>query len=127
MAFVGAGRRDLADQVLAAQREAIAREDDNAGFTRDVGHAVIRAVQAFGDGRYDAVVELIRPVRGIASRFGGSHAQRDVLDLTLIEAALRGGQRDLARALAAERLAAKPASPLARLFTRRAAEPAARP
>ena len=121
MASVGAGRRDLADQVLAAQREAIARDDDNAGFTREVGHAMTRAVQAFGDGRYDEVVELIRPVRGIASRFGGSHAQRDVLDLTLIEAALRGGQRDLAKALAAERLAAKPASPLARLFARRAA------
>jgi len=41
-------------------------------------------------------VELIRPVRSIANRFGGSHAQRDVLDLTLIDAAFRVGQRDLA-------------------------------
>jgi hypothetical protein len=121
MAFVGAGRRDLAEQVLAAQREAIGRDDDNAGFTRSVGHAVARAVQAFGDERYSEVVELIRPVRGIANRFGGSHAQRDVLDLTLIEAALRAGQQDLAKALAAERTAAKPYSPLARLFARRAA------
>jgi hypothetical protein len=64
-------------------------------------------------------------VRGIANRFGGSHAQRDVLDLTLIEAALRAGQQDLAKALAAERTTAKPDSPLARLFARRAAEQAA--
>jgi tetratricopeptide (TPR) repeat protein len=121
MAFVGAGRRDLAAAVLAAQRTAMARDDDNAGFTREVGHSVACAVQAFGDMRYDEVVELIRPVRGIANRFGGSHAQRDVLDLTLIEAALRARQHDLAKALAAERLAAKPASPLAGLFARRAA------
>ncbi len=77
-------------------------------------------MQAFGDERYDEVVELIRPVRSIANRFGGSHAQRDVLDLTLIEAAFRVGQRDLAKALAAERVAARPTSPLTGLFARRA-------
>jgi tetratricopeptide (TPR) repeat protein len=121
MAFVGSGRRDLAEQILAAQREAMTRDDDNARFTRDVGHAAALAMQAFGDERYDEVVRLIRPVRGIANRFGGSHAQRDVLDLTLIEAALRAGQRDLAKALAAERVAARPTSPLAGLFARRAA------
>ncbi len=121
MAFVGAGRRDLADAVLAAQREAITRDDDNAGFTRDAGHALTCAIQAFGDERYADVVTLIRPVRSRANRFGGSHAQRDVIDLTLIEAALRAGEHDLAAALAAERVAAKPASPLARLLARRAA------
>jgi hypothetical protein len=121
MAFVGARRRDSLEEVLAAQGEAMARDDDNAGFVREVGHVVTRAVQAFGEGHYDEVVTLIRPVRTIANRFGGSHAQRDVLDLTLIEAALRSGQLDLAKALAAKRLAAKPASPLAALLARRAA------
>jgi hypothetical protein len=120
MAFVGAGRRDLADQVLEAQRGVMALDHDNAAFTRGVGHAVTRAMQAFGEGRYNEVVQLIRPVRSRASRFGGSHAQRDVLDLTLIEAALRAGETDLARALAAERVAAKPASPLAHLLAARA-------
>jgi Flp pilus assembly protein TadD len=47
----------------------------------------------------------------MAHRFGGSHAQRDVLSLTLIEAALRSGQGRLARALMAERTALKPTSP----------------
>jgi hypothetical protein len=79
-------------------------DTDNAGFTRDVGHALTRAIQAFGDGRYDDVVRLIRPVRPIAHLFGGSHAQRDVIDLTLIEAAFRAGERDLAKLLAAERV-----------------------
>ena len=121
IAFIGAGRRDLAEEVLATQHAAMARTDDNADFTRDVGHPAARAVQAFGEGKYDEVVSLLRPIRSIAHRFGGSHAQRDVLDLTLIEAAFQAGQHDLARALTAERVAAKPESPLANLFAKRAA------
>jgi hypothetical protein len=41
-------------------------------------------------------VAWIEPVRDIAHRFGGSHAQRDVLTLTLIEAAIRSGRRERA-------------------------------
>jgi hypothetical protein len=65
-------------------------------------------------------VRLLRPVRNQAQRFGGSHAQRDLLDLTLIEAALRDGQRALAQALAAERIDLKPASSASRSLLRRA-------
>ena len=67
----------------------MAADDDNAGFTRDVGHPVSLAIKAFGDGDYAEAVTLLRPIRSIAYRFGGSHAQRDVIDLTLIEAAFR--------------------------------------
>ena len=42
-----------------------------------------------------------------AHRFGGSHAQRDLLQLTTTEAAFRAGRQSLARALVAERLAVK--------------------
>jgi hypothetical protein len=86
-----------------------------------VGEAATRAVQVFVAGEYASVVALLRPVRSSAHRFGGSHAQRDLLDLTLIEAALRSGDRSLAAALAAERAAMRPASPLAQRFVARAA------
>jgi len=75
----------------------------------------------FGEGNFSAAVKLIRPVRTIAHRFGGSHAQRDVIDLTLVEAAIRSGDAHLASALTAERAAARPDSPLSQLFVRRAA------
>jgi hypothetical protein len=120
MAFVGAGRGAAAAALLEAQAEAMRRADDNAAFTRDVGRPLAQAVKAFGDGCYADAVTLLRPIRNIASRFGGSHAQRDVVDLTLIEAAFRAGQTGLAAALGAERLAVKPTSPLARLFVERA-------
>jgi len=116
MAFVGAGRHADAEAVLEAQRAALEGRGDNAAFTREVGAAAAQAVKAFGDGDYAATVRLLRPVRNSAHRFGGSHAQRDVIDLTLIEAAVRAGQAGLAQALRAERADAgrhaAPAQPL---------------
>ncbi|MBZ9769362.1 tetratricopeptide repeat protein [Mesorhizobium sp. CA6] len=122
MAFVGAGLEAPAKTLLEAQREAMRGEDDNAVFTRDVGHPLTLAIKAFGEGKYDEAARLIRPIRSIAHRFGGSHAQRDVIDLTLIEAALRAGDTALARALTVERQLARPDSPLSALFSRRAAD-----
>ncbi|RJT42536.1 tetratricopeptide repeat protein [Mesorhizobium waimense] len=122
MAFVGAGLEAPARALLEAQREAMRGSDDNAAFTRDVGRPLTLAIKAFGDGNYAETVRLIRPIRAIAQRFGGSHAQRDVIDLTLIEAALRCGDHALSRALTAERTLARPDSPLSALFSQRAAE-----
>jgi hypothetical protein len=103
MAFVGAGRMRDAQAVLEAQRVAMEQPGDNAVFTREVGHPATLAIKAFGDGDYAETVRLLRPIRSYAHRFGGSHAQRDVLDLTLIEAAKRAGQKALAAALETER------------------------
>ena len=121
MAFVGAERLDLVDTVLETQHAAIQGEGDNAAFTREVGQPLTRAIRAFGRRRYAETVRLIRDVREIAHRFGGSHAQRSVLDLTLIEAALRDGQHALAVALCNERVGTRPNSPLTRLLVQRAA------
>jgi tetratricopeptide (TPR) repeat protein len=123
MAFVGADRADAVQRALDAQQAAMMRDDDNAAFTREVGRPVALALAAFGEGRYGEAVELLRPVREIAHRFGGSHAQRDLLDQTLMEAARRAGQSAYAEALCSERLARRPDSPLSRLFAARAAEP----
>jgi hypothetical protein len=120
MAFVGAGLTGPAETLIETQRAAMQAGDDNAAFTRDVGHPLATAIESFGKGDYRETVRLLRPIRAIAHRFGGSHAQRDVIDLTLIEAALRSGDTALSRALAAERFDARPASPLSRLFVQRA-------
>jgi len=107
MAYVGTGRSKAADAVLGAQRAAMDAPGDNAQFTREVGYAATRAIKAFGDGDFAETVRLLRPIRSYAHRFGGSHAQRDLLDLTLIEAASRAGQDRLAAALRAERMNAR--------------------
>ena len=124
IAFVGAGRVKEQQTVLEAQRAVLDGEltvaADNLAFTREVGHPATRAIQAFGQGRYAECVELLRPIRHISHRFGGSHAQRDLLDQTLIEASRRAGFDALTIALVRERVALRPRSPLAALLDQRA-------
>jgi tetratricopeptide (TPR) repeat protein len=110
MALVGAGRGSAQADVLEAQVHALARDDDNAHFTQAVGYSATRAVQAFGQGDYERCAQLMRRVRSGAHRFGGSHAQRDVLDQTLLHAAQRGGMERLASGLQIERMANRPHS-----------------
>jgi hypothetical protein len=50
------------------------------------------------------------PIRRDLARFGGSHAQRDALQRTLLESALRAGRFGLARSLTSERLGVREAS-----------------
>jgi tetratricopeptide (TPR) repeat protein len=128
MAFIGAGRDEAIRELLRGQDRAMAGAGDNAMFTQDVGAPATRALLAFAKENYAETVRLLRPLRRIAHRFGGSHAQRDLLDLTLIEAALRDGQTALAAALAAERIDLKPDTPSCQVLVRRAtgAEPRAR-
>lgn len=117
LAFVGAGREEEAATVLAAV-ESAARE--NIGVTammaNDVGIAACSAMIAFGQQRYSDAIEKLLPVRTIANRFGGSHAQRDILTQTLIESAIRGGNTGLANSLISERMVHKPLTPLSQRF-----------
>lgn len=106
MAFVGAGRTDAVAALREAQARAIAAGGDNAAFVQ-VAEPVVRGLAAFGEGDWRGVLAALRPVRDVAHRFGGSHAQRDVIDLTLVEAARRAGDHGLVAALEADRAAAR--------------------
>ena len=110
MAFIADGRDAEADDLLAALAAAAEGPGDNGLMSREVGLPVAQALRAFGRGDAAAAIEPLREVRNGAGRFGGSHAQRDVLDLTLIAAARAAGETGLERALMAERAAAIPAT-----------------
>ena len=113
MAFIGAGREDLARATLEAQAAAASSPGDNAYFAREVGLPLARGLLAFGRSDHATAIELLRGVRNRAGRFGGSHAQRDVIDLTLIAAARGLGDGNLERALLAERACAQPLAEVA--------------
>jgi hypothetical protein len=68
-----------------------------------VGLPATEAIHDFALGRFAEAAEKLRRVRPVAATFGGSHAQRDLLDLTLIAAAERSGNPTLADALKRER------------------------
>lgn len=108
MALAASGQVEAQQSLLDAMREAMQGPADNALFTREVGYPAARAIHAFMDGDHALCTDLLRSVRSRASRFGGSHAQRDVIDLTLMQAARRAGNDPLANALAHERAQLRP-------------------
>ncbi|WP_432261219.1 tetratricopeptide repeat protein [Cupriavidus sp. TMH.W2] len=120
MASLGAHRPAAADQVRAALERAALGNGTNAMMSREVGLPLADALIAFDQGDYATAIDLLLPVRLIAHRFGGSHAQRDLIGLTLIEAALRDGRGNLAIALTGERAALKPMSPSLHRLVQRA-------
>lgn len=122
MAFLGAGRGTDAERTLKAMRRTAEGNTDNAWMTRTIGIPLAEGFMAFDAGRHADAVEKIAATRGAAQRFGGSHAQRDVLTLTALHAALRGGFKQMAEAFAAERKAHKPHSPWANRLARRASD-----
>ncbi|MGH7267597.1 MAG: tetratricopeptide repeat protein [Candidatus Rokuibacteriota bacterium] len=125
MAFTMAGREPETARLRADLEWTVEHGTGiNRMMTRDVGLPVCLAVQAFGRDRYADAIRHIEPVHDIAARFGGSHAQRDALTLTLIEAAIRSGQSALAQHYIAERTVHKPASGWGwRLLARTTARP----
>jgi len=120
MAELGSGRDALVEARIAAMRRTAAGDGAAAPIYRQVGVPLIEGLAAFHRGRHEMAVALLQPVRFDLWRIGGSHAQRDVVDCTLAEAALRGGMRDVALALAHERLDARPRSAVNRQFLCRA-------
>lgn len=120
MAFVAGGDRAAQQATIATLERAASGRGTNAMMSRDVGLPLARGLAAFGQGDHAGAVRHILPVRGIANRFGGSHAQRDVLSWTLCEAAIRSGDAPMAEAMVAERLAAKEGSPVAQGWAVRA-------
>ncbi len=97
----------------ARVRESVARyvaegRGDNRDTTAEVGAALVEGVSRFGDGDHRGALYAILPVSRRAQRIGGSHAQRDLIPMTLIAAAERAGEKSLLRALIAERAALRP-------------------
>ena len=65
---------------------------------------VVEALSAFGQGDYETAANGLSDVRDLLVTLGGSNAQRDVFEETLVEARLRAGQTEQAMALLKERL-----------------------
>ena len=112
MALAVAGDGTAAREML--QSMAAYGADDggtNGPLTAEIGRPIAEALVAHRAGDYGRCVDLLQPIRYRIHRIGGSHAQRDVFAQLLIDAALRAGRLNLARALLAERTAEKPDNP----------------
>lgn len=74
-----------------------------------------RGLAAFEKGDWSAAIEQLQAARAETVRIGGSRAQRDVVDCTLLAAFLRAGREDAARAMIAARSDRHPSNPVAGL------------
>lgn len=86
LAFVGANdwaNAQRLERSLTAGRSLPTR---HAHTTRLLGLPACRALIAFGRGDYSGAIRLLASLPALAHRLGGSHAQRDVLHLTLVQA-----------------------------------------
>ena len=121
MTYLGSGREAEVARVVGALERSAGEDTEVGRWTRAVasapgpGFSCVLARTSTGNAWSGCT-------RRASSRisFGGSHAQRDVIDWTLTEAAVRGGLTAVAEALAHERLALKPHSPINRALLERA-------
>jgi len=112
MAFVAANRRSEAVEVIAGLERYLtaANPSTNWEMTRQVGLPVCRAFVQHGDGDFAGAADTLRPVLPVLAAFGGSHAQRDVVHRTHIDALMKCGRADEARARLQSRLQERPTS-----------------
>ena len=110
LAFVGAGRRDRAAEHLAGLEAVASGDHHHAERLRLIGLPVVRALLAFADGRYREAFAGLERAMPAEAAMTGSKAQRDVLVMTLVEAAIRAGERARAEQLLRDRLPLKPDS-----------------
>ncbi len=85
--------------------------------TRLIALPLAHAVVAHRQGRFGDVLSDLLPHRHALHRIGGSRAQRDLFEQLLIDAALKAGDRKLARALLSERALQRPDNPWNRRMT----------
>ena len=107
MACAAAGDRAGADARIDELRRAEREGRQPAGR---VAADVAEAMAAFAQGDDDAVIRLLVPVLAELVRVGGSHAQRDVFEETLLGAYLRSGRTEQAALLFRERLDRRPSA-----------------
>jgi hypothetical protein len=128
MAILGSGDAGRAEKLLVAAGERAAVEPgggasqaspDNRAMAAEVGLPTMLALLDFSLGRMRQCIDRLLPLRAYAHRFGGSHAQRDLIDQTLLAASAGGRDRGVGRALLNERRCAKPTTPLTEHWARR--------
>jgi hypothetical protein len=110
MSFIGNGELESAEDLVRELDDVVSRPSAGStglAMTELIGLPVCRSMVHFGRGEYDQVISALLPIRTRVHRFGGSHAQRDAVERTLLEAAIRAGRFDLAAALVSERLSVR--------------------
>ena len=101
LAFAGAGDAE-ATQRLVDRLTAQGKKGDD--LSREMTLPIALGAAAFAAGDYDTAADLMGPTYPMLARIGGSHAQREVFEDTLLETYVRAGRYDEAKGMLDERL-----------------------
>lgn len=107
LAYAASGDQESLERLVAELRSRAAEGKLPAG---DGVIDLIEGAAAFARADYEEAVRLLEPVAGEVIRIGGSHAQREVFEDTLLAAYLRTGRREQAETLLRERLDRRPSA-----------------
>lgn len=110
MSALRAEDRDTFETLLSGMRDAAAAGGEGARAYGEIAVPIVEAMADFTAGAYGAALDRLLPLRATLSGMGGSIAQRDLIEWTLTETAIRAEDRGVALSLANERLAYKPES-----------------
>ena len=106
MAFGSTQRNKQINKQMASLAEhSETSPSSNQNVIDNVTLPVCKAIQEFYNGNYTSTVDILMPLRYDYQPIGGSHAQRDIFNFYLIDAAIKSEQNNLAKSLLAERVA----------------------
>jgi tetratricopeptide (TPR) repeat protein len=107
-ALMAAATGSVALETRLAELEALEADGKLAPGPTAIG--LCRGIRAFAEGDNDRAIEILEPLMPAVVRIGGSHAQRELWEDTLIVACLRGGHGDKAARMISERLHRRPSA-----------------
>jgi hypothetical protein len=108
--FAVTGDRDSSARLADELRAGIGKQ-----WAADIAEPIARGFEAFANEDWSAAIDALAPINASLVRIGGSRAQRDLVENTLLAAYLRGGQAEQAKALLARRDVRRPTVTLAGL------------
>ncbi|XP_067666237.1 tetratricopeptide repeat protein 38-like isoform X2 [Haliotis asinina] len=116
MACLASKQPDAAKQMMESIKQFVQNgRGTNQVVTEEVGLTLCEAFVAYKDDDFAKAVDLLKPIRYNIIKIGGSHAQRDIFNLFLIQAAIKSPSTEhhkLARSLLMERKALKENAPM---------------
>ena len=101
LAFAGAGDAESTQKFVDRVKAQGEKGDD---LSREMVLPIALGAAAFAAGDYDEAADIMGPTYPMLARIGGSHAQREVFEDTLLETYIRAGRYDEAKSMLDERL-----------------------
>ena len=101
LAFAGGGDYERMEGMI---NRLITAAEGGDSFIKEVGLPLVKGIDAFSLARYGESVRLMEPVFPHLIRMGGSHAQREVFEDTMLEAYIRAEEFEKAELMLGSRL-----------------------